>query len=79
MNNQGEEAFETQLPGTNLERPVLDVALHGLVVEVASDETLRIEDGVLGIDGQLVLGGISDQTLAVLTGERDVRRGDTVS
>jgi len=54
------------------------VVLHGLVDVLATDEALDVEDGVLGVDGGLVLGGVTDQTLSVIA-ESDVRRGDTVS
>lgn len=38
---------------------------------------LDIEDGVVGVRGGLVLGGITNQTL--ILGEGDVRRCDTVT
>ena len=62
----------------NAERPCLGVALDGWVVPRAADETLGIEDGVLGVQGQLVLGGVANQALALL-GEGDVAGGDAVS
>ena len=61
-----------------LKRPRLHVVLDVLVVEFAANETLGVEDGVLGVGGQLVLGGIADQTVALL-GERHVRRRDAVA
>lgn len=39
--------------------------------------SLDIEDGVGGVSGGLVLGGVTDESL--LLGECDVRWGDTVS
>jgi hypothetical protein len=45
-----------------LERPKLDVCLHNWVSEFASDQTLGIENGVLGIPRHLILGGITDET-----------------
>lgn len=62
----------------HLEGHVLAILLDGLVTPFAADETLGIEDGVLGVGGQLVLGGITDQALALL-GECDVGRSDTVA
>lgn len=62
----------------HLEGHVLAVLLHGLVRPLAANETLGIEDGVLGVGGQLVLGGITDKALAIL-GESDVRGRDTVT
>lgn len=64
---------------TNLERPQLDIVLHGLVIEVATDESLGVEDGVLGVDGELILGSITDQSFSRFTGEGDIGRGDTVT
>jgi len=40
----------------NLEGEVLHVTLNVLVVELATDQTLDIEDGSLGVGGVLVLG-----------------------
>merc|ERR1719319_2172894 len=50
------------------EGPVLHVALHVGVAEVSTNEPLGVEDGVGGIDGHLVLGGITNQTLGVSEG-----------
>ena len=47
------------------EGEVLDIGLNLGVAELASDETLRVEDGVVGVHGDLVLGGITNQTLGV--------------
>jgi len=63
--------------GLDLEGEVLDIGLDILVVKTATDETLSIEDGVGGVGGVLVLGGISDETL--ILGEGDIGRGDTVT
>ena len=52
----------------DLEGEVLHVGLHLLVGELAADETLGIEDCVDGVHGDLVLGGISDETLGVREG-----------
>ena len=44
-----------------LEGEELDVGLDGLVGELAPNKTLGIEDGVLGVGGQLILGSISNK------------------
>ena len=46
----------------HLEREVLDIALNSLVGPLSADQTLGVEHGVLGVGGQLILGGISDQS-----------------
>jgi hypothetical protein len=61
----------------NGERPVLHVSLDLGVIETATNKTLGIEDGVLGVHGGLVLGSITDKTFRV--GESDVRRSGTVT
>ena len=43
----------------------LDVSLDSLVGQLKSNETLGAEDGVLEVSGQLVLGGVTNQSLAV--------------
>lgn len=48
------------------ERPELAVSLDNVVSELASNETLGVEHSVDGVHGNLVLGGISDETLSVL-------------
>ncbi|KAF1748048.1 hypothetical protein GCK72_024515 [Caenorhabditis remanei] len=63
----------------NLEWPMFDIGLDGLVVVISSDEAFGIKDGVLWVDGELVLGGISDQTLSLLSGEGNVGWGDTLT
>lgn len=55
----------------NGEREEFNIMLHGRVRPFATDESLRIEHGVLGIRRQLVLSGIANQSLAV-SGERHV-------
>ena len=57
----------------DLEGPRLDILLDGGVIESTTDQTLNIEDGVGGVHGGLVLGGLTDQTL--LSSEGDERRG----
>jgi len=56
---------------------VLHVRLDLGVIETATDKTLGIENGVGGVHGSLVLGGITDETL--LLGEGNVRRSGTVT
>ena len=56
----------------NFERPVLHIALHARVRELAADQTLGVKDGVFGVHGRLIFGCISNETLGV--GERDVGR-----
>ena len=57
---------------------MLHVPLDGGVIEVAADQTFGVEDGVLGVGGQLVLGGVTDQSLAVGS-EGDIAGSDTVA
>ena len=61
----------------HLERPVLHVGLHGGIVELPSDQPLRVEDGVVRVDGHLVLGRVSDQSFSV--GESHVGRSCSVA
>ena len=61
----------------DLERPVLHIGLNLSVVKTATNETLGIEDSVVGVHGDLVLGGITDETLGV--GETDERGGGAVT
>lgn len=56
---------------------VLDVILDVLVRELATDETLDVENGSVGVGRSLVLGGVTNKSL--LIGEGDIRRGNTVS
>jgi hypothetical protein len=61
----------------DLVRPVLHVRLNVLIRELSSDKSLGVEDGVVRVHSDLVLGGITDETLSVV--ESDVRRGGSVS
>lgn len=49
----------------DLEGKVLHIRLHLSIIELAANQPLRIEDGVVGVHGDLVLGGISDKTLSI--------------
>ena len=52
------------------EGEVLDVGLHLRIRELATNETLGVEDGVVGVHRDLILGRITDQPLGV--GEGDI-------
>ena len=47
----------------DFERPVLDVLLDCGIVQLATDKSLGIENGVVRIHGRLILRGVTDQTL----------------
>ena len=51
------------------EGEVLDVGLNLSVGELATDETLGIENGVVRVHRDLVLRGITDETLGVREGD----------
>jgi hypothetical protein len=57
----------------DLEGPESAIFLDKFVLELTSDESLGIEDGVGRVSGDLGLGGISDETL--IFSEGDVRGG----
>ena len=60
----------------DLEREVLHVRLHLRILELAADEARCVEDGVVGVRGDLVLRGVADDALGV---EGDIGgRGDGV-
>jgi len=61
----------------DLEGPVLHISLDLGVLETTTDETLGVEDGVVGVHGDLVLGGITDETLGV--GESNERGSSAVT
>ena len=52
---------------------MLDVLLHHLVLELAADQALDREQGVLRVRDRLALGRLADEHFAVL-GEGDDRR-----
>lgn len=55
---------------------MLHVCLDLRIVKLAADEALHIEDGVDGVHRDLVLRGVTDETLDV--GERVIGRGGPV-
>ena len=61
----------------NLEGAVLSIGMNLSIAELATDETLCIENGVVGVHRDLVLGSIADQTLVV--GEGDIRGSGSVT
>mmetsp|Transcript_13431 Transcript_13431/g.20742 ORF Transcript_13431/g.20742 Transcript_13431/m.20742 type:complete len:362 (+) Transcript_13431:1066-2151(+) len=61
----------------DLEGQQLHVRLDSGVSEVTTDQTLDVEEGVLRIEGGLVLGSLTDQTFLVIEG--NIRGGDAVS
>jgi hypothetical protein len=52
--------------------------LHGLVLVHTADETLDVEEGLLGAEGGLVLGGVTDEAFAGFV-PSNVGGGDTVT
>jgi NAD-specific glutamate dehydrogenase. len=61
----------------DLEGEVLHIALNLRVTELAADQALGVKDSVVGVHGDLVLGGITDETLGI--GEGDERGGSAVA
>src|SRR5690606_22507376 len=59
----------------NSERHQVDVFLHFLLVELATDQALGSVDGVLGVGDGLALGGSAHQNFAVFLVRNDRRRG----
>lgn len=62
----------------DIEREEFYIVLHSGIRPLAADQPLGIEHGVLWVCRQLILGGIADQTLAVI-GERYIGRRDSVT
>jgi hypothetical protein len=51
----------------DLVRNLLDIALNLSISELAADETLGSEEGVLGVDNGLALGGDTNEALALFS------------
>ena len=56
---------------------MLHIRLHLRITKLAPDQPLRIEDGIDRVHGDLVLRGVTDETLAV--GEGDIGGGGAVT
>ena len=69
--------YVTCLNNTYIEGPVLHVRLDSGVCELPSNQSLSIKDGVVGVHSNLVLGGISNETLGVREGH--IGRGGAVT
>ncbi len=52
----------------DFEREVLHVSLNLRVGELAANESLRVEDGVVRVHSDLIFGGVPDETLVVEEG-----------
>jgi NAD-dependent glutamate dehydrogenase len=61
----------------DLEGEVLHVGLNLGIGELAANQALGVEDGVVGVHRDLVLRGVSDETLRVVEG--DIAGSDTVA
>ena len=61
----------------DLERPVLHIGLDLGIGPLSSNKSLGIENSVVGVHGDLVLGGISNESLRVVEG--NVGRGGSVT
>merc|ERR1719498_900687 len=64
--------------GLNLEGPQLNVLLHNLVLELAADQPLGVEDGVSGVSSGLVLGSVTNEALFLGEGNVGGCRVDTL-
>ena len=61
----------------NLEGAVLSIGMNLSIAELATNETLSVEDGVVRVHDDLVLGSITNQSLPLTKG--DIRGGGTVT
>lgn len=61
----------------NLERPVLHVGLDLGISELSANQSLGVENSVVGVHGDLILGGISNESLRVV--ESNIGRGGSVT
>ena len=59
------------------ERKMFGIGLDILVGVFTTDETFGVEDCVLGIGRQLILGGVTDQTF-IIRRKRNIRRRDSL-
>ena len=62
----------------NLEGEQLDVFLYCAISKVTSDQSFHIKYSIFRVGGQLVLGGVTNQTFTLIC-ESHVRWGDAVS
>ena len=69
--------YET-FDGNYREWEELEVMLDRWLGPFPANETLGIENGVLRVSGELVLGSVTNQTFSV-SSEGHIRRGNTVS
>ena len=63
----------------DLEGEELDITLDGLVCPVSANQSLGVKDGVLRVGGQLILGSVTNQTLALFFRECNIRWRDSVT
>ena len=63
---------------TYLERVEFDVVLDSLVSPLSANQSLGIKHSVLRVAGQLILGSVSNQPLA-LSSEGNIGGSDTVT
>ena len=61
----------------NFEGEVPIISINLSIAELATDETLSVEDGVVGVHGDLVLGSVTNQSLTLAEG--DIGGGGTVT
>lgn len=54
----------------DLEWEMFDVGLNLGITELSTDETFGVEDGVLWVHGDLILGGITDETFSIGKGNK---------
>ncbi len=63
--------------GFNFEGPQFTIFFDNGVVEFSSDKSFSVEDGVDGVSGDLIFGGVSDQSFRF--GKGDIRGGGSVT
>lgn len=57
---------------------MLHVCLYRLIRVLSTYQAFGIKDGILGIDGGLIFGGITDETFSGLS-KGNVRRSDSIA